>query len=33
MFVNEEVCEIILIISGSTDYQFSAANFLELSKF
>ena len=25
MFVNEEVCEIALIISSSTDYDFSAA--------
>ena len=33
MFLNEEVCEIGLIISGSTDYEFSATNFIELSKF
>ena len=25
MFVNEEVCEIVLIISSCTDYEFSAA--------
>ena len=25
MFVNEEVCEIVLIISSGTDYQFSTA--------
>ena len=31
-FVNKEVCEIILIISGSTEYEFSAAIFIELSK-
>ena len=28
MFVNEEVCEIILIISSSTDYEFSTAFFI-----
>ena len=28
MFVNEEVCEIVLIISSSTDYEFSAAIFI-----
>ena len=33
MFVNEEVSEIVLIISGSTEYEFSAAIFIELSKF
>ena len=32
MFVNEEVSEIVLIISGSTEYEFSAAIFIELSK-
>ena len=25
MFVNEDVCEIVLIISSCTDYEFSAA--------
>ena len=29
MFVNEEVCEIVLIISGSTEYELSEAIFLE----
>ena len=28
MFVNEEVCEIALIISSSTDYELSAAFFI-----
>ena len=28
MFGNEEVCEIALIISSSTDYEFSAASFI-----
>ena len=28
MFVNEEVCEIALIISSNTDYEFSAAFFI-----
>ena len=28
MFLNEEVCEIVLIISSSTDYEFSAAIFI-----
>ena len=28
MFVNEEVCEVVLIISSSTDYEFSAAIFI-----
>ena len=28
MFVNEKVCEIVLIISSSTDYEFSAAIFI-----
>ena len=32
MFMNEEVCEIALIISGSTNYQFPAYSFIELSK-
>ena len=32
MFANEKVCEIALIISGSTDYEFSADNFIELSE-
>ena len=27
MFANEEVCEIVLIISSSTDYEFSTAFF------
>ena len=31
MFVNEKVCEIALIISGSTDNEFSTDNFIELS--
>ena len=29
MFVNEEVCEIVLIISGSTEYELSEAIFLD----
>ena len=33
MFVNEEVCEIVFIISGSTYYEFSVAIFIELSRF
>ena len=33
MFVNKEVCEIALIISDSADYDFSAAIFIDLSKF
>ena len=33
MFVNEKVCEIVLIISDSTEYDFSASIFIELSKF
>ena len=33
MLLNEEVSEIVLIISGSTEYEFSATNFIELSKF
>ena len=32
MFVNEKVCAIAFIISGSTDNEFSADNFIELSK-
>ena len=28
MFVNEEVCEIVLIVSSGTDYEFSAAIFI-----
>ena len=28
MFLNEEVCEIVLIISSSTDYEFSAAIYI-----
>ena len=32
MFVNEKVCEIALIISGSTDNELFADNFIELSK-
>ena len=28
MFVNKEVCEVVLIISSSTDYEFSAAIFI-----
>ena len=28
MFVNEEMCEIVLIISSSTDYEFSTAFFI-----
>ena len=31
-FLNKEVCEILLIISGSTEYEFSATIFIELSK-
>lgn len=31
-FENQEMCEIVLIISGSTEYEFSGANFIELSK-
>ena len=31
IFVNKEVCEIVLIISGSTEYESSAAIFIELS--
>ena len=31
-FVNEEVCGIVLIINGSTEYEFSAAIFIKLSK-
>ena len=33
MFVNEDVREIGLIVSGSTDYQFPAALSIELSTF
>ena len=33
MFVNEKVCEIVLIISDSTEYDFSTSIFIELSKF
>ena len=32
MFVNEKVCEIVLIISGSTDNELFADNVIELSK-
>ena len=32
MFVNEEVCEIALIITSSTNYWFSADSFIELLK-
>ena len=32
-FVKEEMCEFILFISGSTDYEFPAATSTELSKF
>ena len=32
MFMNEKVCEIALIVSGSTDNEFSADNFIGLSK-
>ena len=28
MFLNEEVCEIVFIISSSTDYEFSATFFI-----
>ena len=31
-FENQEMCETVLIISGSTEYEFSGANFIELSK-
>ena len=33
IFVNDEVCEIVLIICGSTYYKFSAAIFIESSNF
>ena len=33
MFVNVDMCEITLITSESTDYEFSAAIFIELLKF
>ena len=33
MFVNVGMCEITLITSESTDYEFSAAIFIELLKF
>ena len=29
MFVNEEVCEIVLIRSSSTEYEFSTATFIK----
>ena len=32
MFVNEKVCEIVLIISGSTDNELFADNVIELLK-
>ena len=32
MFVNKEVCEIVLIISDCTGYEFFAAVFIELSR-
>ena len=28
MFVNEDVCEIVFIVSSSTDYEFSAAIYI-----
>ena len=33
MFVNVDMCESVLIASESTDYEFSAAIFIEPSKF
>ena len=33
MFVNVGVCEIVLITSESTDYEFSAVIFIELLRF
>ena len=33
IFMNEDMRAIVLIISGSTDYEFSGAIFIELSKF
>ena len=33
MFVNVDMCEITLITSESTEYEFSAAIFIELLKF
>ena len=32
IFADEEVCEVVLIISGRTEYEFSAAIFIKLSK-
>ena len=32
-FVNEEVCEIVIIISGIIEHEFSTAIFIGLSKF
>ena len=33
MFVNVDIREIVLVTSESTDYEFSAAIFMELLKF
>ena len=33
MFVNVEMCKTVLIAGESTDYEFSAAIFIELLKF
>ena len=33
MFVSDDVCGVVLIISESTDVEFSGANFMELLKF
>ena len=33
VFVNVDTCEIVLVTSVSTVYEFSAANFIELLKF
>ena len=33
MFMNEDVCKVVLIISDSADHEFSAAIFVELLKF
>ena len=30
MFVNEDMCEIVFIINGSTEYEFSATTFIML---
>ena len=33
MFVNRDMCQIVLVTIESTDYEFSAAIFTELFKF